>query len=180
MLVQWLAAFVLAAMILGFGMTEWRVAPVEANGASTVIMDRIQGPYRLVVGIIPARPVIPQTHLAIQVFDTDDPRPLRDTEVRMTLTASGPPGSQVIGPQQVLNEQTLRYFEIDVPFQTTGPWDVSLTVQSQRGEETFLLPLDVGEPRASIQWIWITAVLIIIIAVGAWTWLTLRRRSASD
>ena len=180
MLAQWLAAFVLAAGILGFGMAEWRVSRAEANGASTVVLDRIQGPYRLVVGIIPARPVIPQTHLAIQVFDTDDPRPLRDTEVRMTLTASGPPGSQSFGPQQVLNEQTLRYFEVDVPFGTTGPWDVSLTVQSQRGEETFLLPLDVGEPRASIQWIWITAVLIIIIAVGVWTWLTLRRRSASD
>lgn len=154
--------------------------PVEANGASTTIMDRTQGPYRMVVGIIPARPVIPQTHLAIQVFDIADPRPLRDTEVRMTLTTSGPPGSQGFGPQQVFNEQTLRYFEADVPFETTGPWNVSVTVQSERGEETFLLPLDVGEPRASIQWIWITGVLIVIIAVGAWTWLTLRRRSAAD
>ena len=180
MLARWLAAFALAAAILGFGMAEWRVAPVEANGASTIIMDRAQGPYRVVVGIIPARPVIPQTHLAIQVFDVSDPRPLRDTEVRMMVSASGPPGTEEFGPQQVLNEQTLRYFEVDVPFAATGPWDVSVTVQSERGEETFLVPLEVGEPGASIQWLWITAVLAVIIAVGAWTWLTLRRRSAAE
>lgn len=180
MLARWLAAFALAAAIWGFGMAEWRVAPVEANGASTIIMDRAQGPYRVVVGIIPARPVIPQTHLAIQVFDVSDPRPLRDTEVRMMVSASGPPGTEEFGPQQVLNEQTLRYFEVDVPFAATGPWDVSVTVQSERGEETFLVPLEVGEPGASIQWLWITAVLAVIIAVGAWTWLTLRRRSAAE
>lgn len=178
MLAQWLAACALAAAILGFGVIGWQASPAEANGASTIIMDRTQGSYRMVVGIIPARPVIPQTHLAIQVFDVADPRPLRDTEVRMTLAASGPPGSQAFGPQQVLNEQTLRYFEVDVPFATTGPWDVSVTVQSGRGEETFMLPLNVGEPGASIQWVWITAVLIVIVAVGAWTWLTVRRRSA--
>ena len=148
----------------------------EANGASTIILDRTQGPYRMVVGIIPARPVIPQTHLAIQVFDAADEQLLRDTEVRMTVVASGPPGSQRFGPQRVLNEQTLRYFEVDVPFGTTGPWDVRVTVASERGEETFMLPLEVGEPPTSIQWIWITGLLVAIVAVGVWTWLTLQRR----
>ena len=172
------ATAAMVAVITAIAASPWVVDTAEANGASTIIMDRTQGPYRMVVGIIPARPVIPQTHLAIQVFDVADPRPLRDTEVRMTVVTSGPPGSQAFGPQQVLNEQTLRYFEVDVPFATTGPWDVSVTVESERGEETFVLPLDVGEPGASIQWIWITAVLVVIIAVGAWTWLTLRRRSS--
>lgn len=172
------ATIAVAAVISGFGTTAWLLNVVEANGASTIVMDRIQGPYRMMVGIIPARPVIPQTHLAIQVFDVGDPRPLRDTEVRMTVVASGPPGSQAFGPYEVLNEQTLRYFEVDVPFATTGPWDVSVTVSSDRGEETFMLPLDVGEPGASIQWIWISAVLVAIVAVGVWTWLTLQRRSS--
>ena len=173
------ATTAVAAMCLSFATTVWALNTVEANGASTIIMDRTQGPYRMVVGIIPARPVIPQTHLAIQVFDVSDPRPLRDTEVRMTVVTAGPPGSTGFGPHQVLNEQTLRYFEVDVPFATTGLWDVLVTVTSERGEETFVLPLDVGEPGASIQWIWITAVLVVIIAVGAWTWLTLRRRQAA-
>ena len=168
-----------AALCLSFAITVWTLNAVEANGASTIIMERTQGPYRMVVGIIPARPVIPQTHFAIQVFDASDPRPLRDTEARMTVVASGPPGSTAFGPHQVLNEQTLRYFEVDVPFEVTGPWDVSVTVASERGEETFVLPVDVGEPGASIQWVWITAVLVVIIAVGAWTWLTLRRRNSA-
>ncbi len=171
---------IIAAMVVVavWGSLDWGASLAEANGASTIIMDRTQGPYRVVVGIIPARPVIPQTHLAIQVFEVGEPRPLRDTEVRMTVATAGPPGSPAFGPQQVLNEQTLRYFEVDVPFAVVGAWNVEVTVSSERGEETFVLPLNVGEPGASIQWIWITAVLVAIVAVGAWTWLTLRRRTA--
>ena len=149
----------------------------HANGASTIIMDRVQGPYRMVVGIIPARPVIPQTHLAIQVFDAADERLLRDTDVRMHVTATGPLGASGFGPELVLNEQTLRYFEVDVPFGVIGSWDVSVSVASDLGEEEFVLNLEVAEPRVGIQWIWITGLLVAIFAVGVWTWLTLRRRN---
>ncbi len=148
----------------------------EANGASTTIMDRVQGPYRMVVGIIPARPVIPQTHLAIQVFDNVNEELLRDTDVELHVSASGPLGASDFGPIPVLNEATFRYFEVDVPFDVIGAWDLSLIVSSERGEEQFQLPLDVGEPGAQIQWIWIAGLMVAIVAVGAWTWLTLQRR----
>ena len=151
-------------------------AAVQANGASTIIMDRVQGPYRVVVGIIPARPVIPQTHLAIQVFDAADERLLRDTDVQLRVTATGPSGAPGFGPQLALNEQSLRYFEIDVPFSVIGPWDVSLSVSSDLGDEEFALNLAVEEPRAQIQWLWIAGVMLAIVAVGVWTWLTLQRR----
>ena len=152
------------------------LSTAHANGASTIIMDRIQGPYRVVVGIIPARPVIPQTHLAIQVFDAANETLLRDTDVELHVAAAGPAGSSDFGPELVLNEQTLRYFEIDVPFNVIGPWDVSMRVASPMGDEEFNLNLDVQEPRAQIQWIWITGLLVAIFVVGAWTWLTLQRR----
>ena len=152
------------------------LSTAHANGASTIIMDRIQGPYRVVVGIIPARPVIPQTHLAIQVFDAANETLLRDTDVDLLVAARGPAGSSAFGPQLVLNEQTLRYFEIDVPFNVIGPWDVSMRLSSHLGDEHFNLALEVQEPPAQIQWIWITAVLVTIFVVGAWTWLTLQRR----
>ena len=148
----------------------------EANGASTTVMDRIQGPYRVVVGIIPARPGVPQTHLAIQVFAAADEQLLRDTDVQLLIEASGPSGSPKFGPQQVLNEQTLRYFEVDVPFDVVGPWDVAMTLSSERGEETFVLPLEVGEPGAQLQWVWIAAMMALIVGVGIWTWLIMRRR----
>ena len=120
--------------------------------------------------------MIPQTHLAIQIFDTANETLLRDTDVELRVAARGPAGSSGFGPRLVLNEQTLRYFEIDVPFNVIGPWDVSVRVSSPLGDEEFNLNLDVQEPRAQIQWIWITAVLVTIFAVGAWTWLTLQRR----
>ena len=71
---------------------------VDANGASTTIMDRVQGPYQVVVGIIPARPVVPQTHLAIQVFDSSEERLLRDTEVDLQVTAHGLPARRCSDP----------------------------------------------------------------------------------
>ena len=171
-------AVVLVAAAAGFLLATVWIGMAEANGASTTIMDRTQGPYRVIVGIIPARPVIPQTHLAIQVFDANDESLLRDTDVELSVSASGPPGSLEFGPQLVLNEQTLRYFEVDVPFDVVGAWDVSVTVVSEHGEERFTLPLQVGEPGAQIQWVWIAAVLILIVAVGIWTWLIMQRRRA--
>ena len=148
----------------------------EGNGTSTIVFDETRGPYRLVVGILPARPVIPQTHLAIQVFDAADATLLRDTDVEMHVIATGPPGASDFGPQLVLNEQTLRYFEVDVPFSVIGQWSVLVTVSSERGEEEFVLDMAVGEPGARIQWIWIAGVMAAIVAVGIWTWLTLQRR----
>ena len=165
-------------------------APAEANGTATVIMERTQGPYRVLVGIIPARPVIPQTHLTIQVFaatpdagvasDQDDQLPLRDTDVELLVSASGPPGAPSFGPRRVFNEQTRRYFEVDVPFAVTGAWDVALSVTSERGMEVFALPLEVGEPGARIQWVWVAAVMAAILVVGIWTILTLRQRADGD
>ena len=167
---------VAAALALSLLASSVLPATAQANGASTIIMDRVQGPYRVVVGIIPARPVIPQTHLAIQVFDAADERLLRDTDVQLHVTATGPAGASGFGPEPALNEQTLRYFEVDVPFGVIGSWDVSVSVSSDLGEEEFLLNLEVEEPRVGIQWVWITGLLVAIFAVGVWTWLTLRRR----
>ena len=166
-----------ALLILLAAALALTIARAEANGASTIIMDHTQGPYRVVVGIIPARPVTPQTHLAIQVFDSDD-RLLRDTDVQLLISASGPPGAPEFGPQPVRNDQSLRYFEVDVPFDVVGPWRVSVAVSSERGAELFVLPIEVGEPGAQIQWVWIAAVMALIVAVGIWTWLTMQRRRA--
>ena len=176
------AATAATAMLIAIAIAAIATETAAANGAATIIMDRTQGPYRLIVGIIPARPVVPTTHLTIQIFpagnsdDSSERRPLRDTEVALQLTATGPPGAPDFGPQPVYNEQTLRYFEIDVPFPAVGQWQLSLSVASERGAQVFALPLQVGEPRASVQWVWIAGMLALIIVVGIWTFLTLQRR----
>ena len=144
-----------------------------------MLYDQTQGRYRLVVGIIPARPVIPQTHLSMQVFDVVDGRLLRDTNVEVTVSASGPSGPPGFGPQQVLNDASIVYFEVDVPFDVVGTWEVQVEVSSAAGAEVFAIPVQVGEPGASIQWVWVTAVVIAILLVGLWTWLKLSRRPAS-
>ena len=178
-----LAAIAVAAALGALGQSggAWppRIPVAEANGTATIIMDQVQGPYRVKVGIIPARPIIPQTHLAIQVFDRANEQLLRDTDVQVHVVAAGPPGAVGFGPQLVRNEDTLRYFEVDVPFDVVGPWDVSLTVSSARGEERFSLPLDVGEPGLQLGPILITLFLVLVLAVGIWTLLKLRRQRRS-
>ena len=184
------AAMLIAIAIAAASAIPGLTATAAANGAATIIMDRTQGPYRLIVGIIPARPVVPTTHLTIQIFPAASPgnagaddaqrRPLRDTEVALRVTATGPPGAPDFGPAPVYNEQTLRYFEVDVPFAAAGQWQVSLSVASERGAEVFALPLSVGEPRPPVQWIWVAGMLALIIVVGIWTFLTLQRRRAGN
>ena len=199
-MVMMMAMAITAAAFAGWGIAGWGIAgwgiggvvrTAAANGAATVVMDRTQGPYRMVVGIIPARPVVPTTHLTIQVFAAGggdgnagggewERRPLRDTEVALEVTASGPPGAPGFGPAPVYNEQTLRYFEVDVPFAATGQWQVSLAVASERGAEVFALPLVVGEPGARVQWVWVAGMLALIVVVGIWTFWTLQRRRAGN
>ena len=166
---------------------------VEANGASTRLYEGTEGGYRLVVGIIPARPVVPQTHLSMQVFDAaadadaGETRPLRDTEVRVTVSATGPAGAAGLGPLPALNDNSIVYFEVDVPFDVVGNWQLSVAVASGAdgdgdgdndgggGAAVFEIPLVVEEPRAGVQWLWVAIALAAIVLVGLWTVLKVSR-----
>ena len=176
MLSQVLPAGVLPATVLPARILPAMVNTAYANGASTLLYDQTQGRYRLVVGIIPARPVIPQTHLSMQVFDAPADQVLRDTDIQVLISASGPAGSRPVQPREVVNDVSIVYFETDVAFDVVGPWQVLVEVSADQGEESFLIPVEVGEPGARIQWVWVSAVLVIIAAVGIWTVLTMSRR----
>ncbi len=150
----------------------------EAIGVSSEIYNQVQGPYRLVVGISPGRPVIPQTHFAMQVMDANQDTLLRDSDIQLFVTATGPDGSVGFGPEQTYNDLSLAYFEIDVPFDVVGPWRVSVEINANESKEVFVLPVSVGEPGPRIQWIWVSVVLVAIVAVGIWTWATMSRRGS--
>ena len=181
----WLRAGAAAALLLvaaGVGaiavIVMAGVEPAAANGASTLLYEGVGGEYRLIVRIIPARPVTPQTHFAMQVFDAAagaEARPLRDSEVEVTAAASGPPGATAVQPLPALNEASLAYFEVDVPFDAVGSWHLLVTVAAGGGRELFEIPLEVEEARASIQWIWVGIALAAIVLVGLWTWLKVSR-----
>ena len=192
-----LAATVVLLFAAAGGMTGGLTAPaavvVEANGASTRLYEGTQGAYRLVVGIIPARPVIPQTHLSMQVFDaaadsdSGDTRPLRDTDVQVTVAATGPPGSAGLDPRPALNDQSIVYFEVDVPFDAVGNWQLAVTVaagdsdgRNGAGPAVFEIPLVVEEPRAGIQWLWVAIALAAILLVGLWTLLKVSRSGRTE
>ena len=199
---RWLRAAVVAVAAVALllviaGLTAAVV--VEANGASTRLYEGTQGGYRLVVGIIPARPVVPQTHLSMQVFDAaadaaaGEVRPLRDTEVRVTVSATGPAGTAGLGPLPALNDNSIVYFEVDVPFDAVGNWQLSVAVAVASGADgdgdaddgndgdggggaaVFEIPLVVEEPRAGVQWLWVAIALAAILVVGLWTVLKVSR-----
>ena len=133
MLSQVLPARVLPARELPARVLPAMVNTAHANGASTLLYDQTQGRYRLVVGIIPARPVIPQTHLSMQVFDAAADRVLRDTDIRVLISASGPAGSRQVKPREVVNDVSIVYFETNVAFDVVGPWQVLVEISSDQG-----------------------------------------------
>lgn len=181
------AALLLVAVGLPAFILMAAARPAAANGASTLLYEGMQGRYRLVVRIIPARPVVPQTHFSMQVFDAAidadadadadaGARPLRDTEAQVTVAASGPPGAAAVPPLPALNDASLAYFEVDVPFDAVGRWQLRVTIASDdAGGEVFAIPLDVEEARAGIQWIWIGIALAAIVLAGLWTWFKVSR-----
>lgn len=185
-------AAVVALLLVAAGLPAVAVAvmtvgrPAAANGASTLLYEGMRGPYQLVVRIIPARPVVPQTHFSMQVFDADgadadaDARPLRDTEAQVTVAASGPPGAAAVSPRPALNDASLAYFEVDVPFDAIGMWQLRVTVASDDGREVFEIPLEVAAARAGIQWLWIGIALAAIVLAGLWTWLKVSRGGRAE
>ncbi len=156
-------------MALGYSLTS-------ANGRATLVSSQEQGPYRIDVSILPGQAVVANTHLSVLILSLASEAPV--TQARVDVSGTGPAGAADFGPIPALNSFTPQFFEMDLPFDLEGEWTVVISVASELGEETILVPLTVLPGGATINVIWIGALLVAILALGIWTWDRLRGRRA--
>ena len=148
-------------------------APVAANGRATLVSSQEQGPYRVEVSILPSRAVVNNTHLSVRVFSRSSEETL--TAATVSVTATGPAPSPGIGPIPADNDVLPQFFEATLPFNAPGQWEVSISVDSDLGEETIQVPLEVREGRP-INLILVAAVAVAALALSIWTYDRIRGR----
>lgn len=159
----------------GFALLE--PAGAAANGRATRIAIEEQGPYRVEVSILPARAVVNNTHLSVQVADLSSGAMLPDAVVRVSATGPANAAGQVaaFGPIAAVNDVSPQFFEAILPFAVPGEWELSISISSDLGAETVqvALPVRAGE---SINLIWVAAVAVAVLALGIWTYDRIRGR----
>ena len=154
--------------------------PVAANGRATLIATQEQGPYRFEVSILPSRAVVNNTHLSLRVVALDSEETLTEAAVR--VSAVGPAPAKDFGPLIADNDVLPQFFETALPFDAPGLWQVSINVNTELGDETIQVQMDVREGRP-VNLILVAAIVVAAIALGIWTYDRirngLRRRAKS-
>ena len=154
---------------------------VSANGKATLISTQEQGPYKFEVSILPSRAIVNNTHMSLRVIALETEETL--TEALVSVSAEGPHLSDEFGPIAADNAVLPQFFETTLPFDAPGVWRVSINVNTELGEETIQVPMDVREGRP-INLILVAAILVAVVAVGVWTFdrirAGMRRRKGSS
>ena len=143
-------------------------AAAQANGRATLVSSQEQGPYRIDVSIIPGQAVLFNTHVSILIRSLADDAII--TQANVSVSATGPEGATGLGPTPALNSFTPQFFEMDLPFDMVGNWEVTVGVDSEIGQESIQLNLDVREGGTNQNWLMMAALVFVILAVGIFSW----------
>ena len=167
----------LLLLLAAAGLAGLEPAGAAANGRATRIAIEEQGPYRVEVSILPARAVVNNTHLSVQVADLSSGAVLPAAVVRVSATGPADAAGQAaaFGPIAAVNDVSPQFFEAILPFAVPGEWELSISISSDLGAETVqvALPVRAGE---SINLIWVAAVAVAVLALGIWTYDRIRGR----
>ena len=100
------------------------------------------------------------------------------TTALVRVSAVGPHLGNEIGPIVAENNVLPQFFETTLPFDVPGVWNVSINVNTDLGEETIQVPMDVREARP-INLILVAAIAVAVLALGIWTYDRIRGRIRS-
>ena len=159
--------FLLSSCVLILFAAVWQPGAVDANGRATLISTQEQGPYRFEVSILPSRAIVNNTHLSLRVVALESEETL--TAAAVSVSAEGPHLSAEFGPLVADNDVLPQFFEATLPFDTPGLWQVSINVNTELGDETIKVPMDVREGRP-INLILLAAIIVAVVAVCIWTY----------
>ncbi len=152
-------------------------AATANGGTRPLVRDARAGPYSFDVGIFPGRPKVGNLHLSILVKDIGSGGALTNATVMVTLT--GPEGSTDVGPVQAVNtRQTPRFYDVNVPLDFIGSWDLNLMADSHLGPASLHVPLEVTE-ATGIDLVYPLIALLGALAVLFWVLARMRSRRRS-
>ena len=162
----------------GLGVPDAGIA--WANGRATLIATQEQGPYRVEVSILPGRAVVNNTHLSVRVMELSTAAALTAAQVQVSATGPTDAAGQtaVLGPIAAANDVLPQFFEATLPFTVPGAWEMRISVATDSGQETFLVPLQV-RPGGQINLILVAAVAVAVLALSIWTYDRIRGRRRS-
>ena len=164
----------LALLVLASLFTLGIDAATANGGTRPLVRDARVGPYTFDVGIFPGRPTAGNLHLSILVKDAASGGALTNATVMVTLT--GPEGSTAVGPVQAVNtRQTPRFYDVNVPLDVTGSWDLNLAADTHLGSASLNVPLQVTE-SAGIDLVYPLIALLAALAVLFWVLARVRSR----
>ena len=150
-------AFVLGAMLL-----LAMAAPAYANGVhvgSRQVFEGDVGPYRLT---LTTTPVVGSMHFIILLSTAGDESPVSDPELTMRGVFVDGEGLEV-GP--VAGYATMEgplWFAADLPVETAGLWEFTLTVDAPLGREEVTFPVAVQGPGG----VSLTLIALIVVALA--------------
>ena len=151
------------------------IGAATANGGTRpLVRDARAGPYSFDVGIFPGRPTVGNLHLSILIKDAASGGALTNATVMVTLT--GPEGSTAVGPVQAVNTpQTPRFYDVNVPLDMIGTWDLSVAAETHLGPASLNVPLQVTE-ATGIDIVYPLIALLGALAVLFWVLARIRSR----
>jgi len=170
----WLVRATLTALVV---LPVLSYGPVSANGRATLLISQEAGPYRIDVSMLPGKAVVGKNHLSILVRSLANDQVV--TAATINVSAAGPEGATDLGPMPARNASSPQFFDLDLPFDAAGDWEVSIAVSSQLGEATIQVPLQVQQGD-STNWILIAAVGVAILAASIWTWDRITHRNSKS
>lgn len=158
-----LAAF---AFLLGFAPLVPSTA--QANGRAKLVSSQESGLYIIDVSILPGQAIVGKTHISVLLRSLASGEIL--TAATVDVSGGGPEGSTGFENLSAPNSFSPSFFETDLPFDMVGNWLVLLSVSSDLGETTIMIPMEVREGGGGLNFILIAAVVVIILAAGAFIW----------
>jgi len=143
------------------------VETAQANGGTRpVVTNKTVGPYKLQVGIFPSKPSVGNLHLSIIVEDAARGQPLADATVFVSL--AGPAGPTNVGPMPANNTpQNPQFYDVNMPLDMIGNWTLTLETNSNLGQASLDVPLEVAEPEGFDLILLLTGG-VVILAIALW------------
>ena len=144
-IVLYLVAAAVVAVIMsalgGADILPSQDSAVHANGFTVPLVEGDPGPYKYLVGIWPAEPVVGNLHMAIALTSEQGPVTGAAVDVRGRIGHNGLLSDPVPAPGYFLQRWS---YELDMNLREPGQWTFEIKINSSLGETVLEMRLEVA------------------------------------